>query len=307
MSPPSVVVPKMGPDPVLLSRKEVDALYETFFAVTTALEKLNVDYIVTGGSLLGAIRQHSILFCDDDIDIAIIIERKKDSIYHYVSTNLQDLLGEEYTYQIRPWEGGDRVRPKRVNTVFLDLFCLRRYDTMDDLKQVICIKKNGQAQSESYVHEIMNTMTTSAHSQGETAPLCPFWHFDTRKDVEMWPKEVYRDHELFPLSTNLKYGPFDSVKGPRLPVLLLRQAFDMDCFDVYYQSAPHNQPTENQTCTNQFTSSSKNHNTDNTKDLPPLVAAVGTWEGGKKVPLEDKHYIPMQPTARAARRPTLHN
>ena len=27
---------------------------------------------MTGGSLLGAVRQHSILFCDDDIDVTII-------------------------------------------------------------------------------------------------------------------------------------------------------------------------------------------------------------------------------------------
>ena len=26
----------------------------------------------------------------------------------------------------------------------------------------------------------------------------PFWQFSTRKAVEMWPKEVYFDHELFP-------------------------------------------------------------------------------------------------------------
>jgi hypothetical protein len=51
----------MGPEPTILSRKEVDALYATFEAVVAALEQLKVDYIVTGGSLLGAIRQHSIL------------------------------------------------------------------------------------------------------------------------------------------------------------------------------------------------------------------------------------------------------
>ena len=62
----------MGPEPVLLCRKEVDALYETLQAVVNALIELNVDYIITGGSLLGAVRQHSILFCDDDIDMAII-------------------------------------------------------------------------------------------------------------------------------------------------------------------------------------------------------------------------------------------
>ena len=95
---------KMGPDPVLLSRKEVDMLYVTSEAVTSALEQLGVDYIVTGGSLLGAVRQHSILFCDDDIDIAII-ERDGSGAYEHVSNNLQSLLGPEFAYSIRPWEG----------------------------------------------------------------------------------------------------------------------------------------------------------------------------------------------------------
>lgn len=91
-----------------------------------ALDALKVDYIVTGGSLLGAIRQHSILFCDDDIDIAII-ERDGSGAYATVSKNLQQLLGKKYTYSIRPWEGGDRVRPKHMSSVFLDLFTIRRY------------------------------------------------------------------------------------------------------------------------------------------------------------------------------------
>jgi hypothetical protein len=89
---------------VLLSRKEVDMLYVTSEAVTSALEQLRVDYIVTGGSLLGAVRQHSILFCDDDIDIAII-ERDGSGAYEHVSNNLQSLLGPEFAYSIRPWGG----------------------------------------------------------------------------------------------------------------------------------------------------------------------------------------------------------
>lgn len=48
---------KLGPEPVLISRKEVEALYDTLAAVTTALEALQVAYVVTGGSLLGAVRQ----------------------------------------------------------------------------------------------------------------------------------------------------------------------------------------------------------------------------------------------------------
>ena len=113
---------KIGPPPVLISRSEVDALYEILDHVRNALDTLGVEYIVTGGSLLGAVRQHSILFCDDDIDIAILEQNETSSSYDRVSAQLGDLLGPDYSYSIRPWEGGDRVRSKRITSVFLDLF-----------------------------------------------------------------------------------------------------------------------------------------------------------------------------------------
>ena len=40
--------------------------------------------------------------------------------------------------------------------------------------------------------------------------------------------------------------------------------------------------------------------------LPPVVLAGGAWEGGQKVPLQEEHYLPMQPVARSKRRPTMH-
>ena len=97
---------KLGPEPVLISRKEVDALYEILAAVITALEKLEVRYIVTGGSLLGAVRQHSILFCDDDIDIAIIEDGS--GAYARASAKLAELLGPAYATRFGPGKGPTR-------------------------------------------------------------------------------------------------------------------------------------------------------------------------------------------------------
>ena len=127
---------KIGPTPVLISRSEVDALYEILDHVRNALDKLGVEYIVTGGSLLGAVRQHSILFCDDDIDIAILERDDSSASYDRVAAQLGELLGPDFTFSIRPWEGGDRVRAKNMPSVFLDLFTLRRYDTIQDLVKV---------------------------------------------------------------------------------------------------------------------------------------------------------------------------
>ncbi|CAB9516315.1 Ethanolamine-phosphate cytidylyltransferase [Seminavis robusta] len=332
----SAVVPKMGPEPTLLCRKEVDALYETLQAIVTALDQLQVDYIVTGGSLLGAIRQHSILFCDDDIDVTIIdyppghprdpyTQNRKEqqphvSAYERVSQNLQELLGPRFTYSIRPWEAGDKVRPRFMSSIFVDIFTLRRFDTLQDLRDLMGVKTNGQPQPQDYVDKICDTITSCAilsspQSQQPqtiiTTPLCPFWQFNTRKAVELWPKEVYREHELFPLDRNLKFGPFDNICGPKMPVLLLQRAFGHDCFEVYYASVSHKDVVQQQVNGNDSKNKNDNDNkqtngTENGK-LPPRTLAGGIWESSPKCALQDQHLVPMQPTSRALRRPDNHN
>jgi cytidyltransferase-related domain len=308
----------VGPEPFLISHKEVETLYGILDAVTKALKQLQVPYIVTGGSLLGAIRQHSILFCDDDIDIAIIDETDNLSVYQKVSEQLQGILGHEYHYVIKPWEGGDKVRHARRNSVFLDLFVLRKYNNLQELKDVIGIKKNGQPQSEEYVQNILTTIQRAAFSRHEFDALFPLWHFNTRKAIEMWPKEVYRPSELFPLVTDLRFGPMVDICGPRMPILLLQRAFGLDCFHVYYQSKSHNHGTKSRmqqksTCVHVETDSSPVDLNDITtqetceKVFKPLVQDGGTWEGGIKMPLEDEHYIPLQPLSRAKRRHSFHN
>ena len=124
----------------------MDALYSLLEAVTDGLKQLDIPYILTGGSLLGAIRQHSILFCDDDIDLAILeSDDEEDSMYERAISQLPDILGDEYQYTIKPWEGGDKVRIKSCSNVFLDVFVIRKYNNIDQLVQVIGVKKNGES------------------------------------------------------------------------------------------------------------------------------------------------------------------
>ena len=292
---PSATIPA-GPEPVLISRKEVDALYETLAATTQALKELNVEYIVTGGSLLGAIRQHSILFCDDDIDIAIIDSSIDGAIYKKVSEKLPNLLGKEFRYYVKPWVGGDKVRPVRNSNVFLDLFVIREYRNVSELKDIIGVKANGQRQPQEYVDSIITKMQGAAFSQNEFNAMFPLWHFNTRKAIEMWTKEVYRPRELFPLDKTLCFGPMTGIQGPRMQVLLLKRAFGSDCFEVYYQSVSHH--------------TQKNKEKEIIQSggiLKPLVQNGGTWEDGRKMQLEDQHYLPIQPISRAKRRHSIHN
>ena len=174
-------------------------------AVTNGLKQLEVPYILTGGSLLGAIRQYSILFCD--IDLAILESEGGNILYERAKSQLPVILGANYQYSVKPWEGGDKVRIKSCSNVFLDVFVIRKYKTIDELIDVIGVKKNGEKQSDEYVNGIVTTINDALHSQGEintstgstTLDIpCPIYHFNTRKAIELWAKEVYRECELFP-------------------------------------------------------------------------------------------------------------
>ena len=301
---------KPGPDPTLISRRQVDALYDILSAVTRAFHQLDIPYILTGGSLLGAVRQHSILFCDDDIDLAILGEKN----YERVVSELPLILGDAYQYSIRCWEGGDKVRLKECSNVFLDVFVIRKYNCLDELKNVIGIKKNGELQSEEYLKRILNIIYDSLHSEGEVRisnskrnDSCsisfPIWHFNTRKAVELWPKEVYREYELYPIVRNLKMGPVIGLSGPCTPVQLLKRAFGDDCFHVYYQSMSHGCNKILERDGNKTLRGDKS----NKQQLPPHVHVGGQWSQSSKTPLLDEHYIPMQSMSKAKRRHTLHN
>lgn len=282
---------KLGPDPILISRSQVEALYVLLRRTADALDSLRVEWIITGGSLLGAVRQHSILFTDDDVDIAII-----GNGYERVKESLQQMLGSDFTFTANAWEGGDRVRWKKASNVFLDLFQIQMYENETSLRQALSQKANGQSQPNSYVVALLQKIHTAAHAQGEDAPLYPCWQFAKRKAIELWPKEVYRYHELFPVQRSYKMGPVTNLPGPHMPLLLLKRAFGSDCFDVYYQSQSHHFPSSNALLLHP-----------NDQPLPPRVQPGGLWENSPKVPLRPEHYIPTQPLVRAKRRATFHD
>ena len=45
---------------------------------------------------------------------------------------------------MKPWVGGDKVRPDWNSNIFLDLFVIREYQNLSELKDVIGVKANGQ-------------------------------------------------------------------------------------------------------------------------------------------------------------------
>ena len=282
-----------GPTPTLITRSEVSTLYSITEAATAALAALGVPYILTGGSLLGAVRQKGLLFCDDDVDLAILDLGGGE--YERAKEGLGDALGPKFQYSVRPWEGGDRIRMNH-SAVFLDVFTIRRYESLDEMTAVLGRKRNGQEQPYGYVRGILNKIFAAAGAGGDGCFPC--YHFSERKAVEMWSKEIYKPNELFPLRSDLDFGPLRGcVSGPRCPVTLLKRAFGEDCFEVYFQSGSHKD----------VASGSKDKDDDSVGDgLKPLLQAGGMWEGGVKTPLLPEHYVPIQPLERAKRKPTAH-
>jgi hypothetical protein len=114
--------PPRGPEPLLLQRQQVDALYDVLSLVIDHLAALRIPCWLVAGSCLGAVRQASILFCDDDVDIAVFHEDLDRVRYE-----LPVCLGRAAHYLVRPWPGADRIRPVANSSVWVDVFALKRY------------------------------------------------------------------------------------------------------------------------------------------------------------------------------------
>ena len=62
-----------GPATLCIKAKEIDALYDALGKIQRAFAAAAIPWTLTGGSALGAVRSASILFCDDDIDLARLL------------------------------------------------------------------------------------------------------------------------------------------------------------------------------------------------------------------------------------------
>lgn len=76
-----------------LSQTELNEMYQLMFDVHHFLKKFNIKYVSVGGTLIGLIRNKSILPWDDDLDIAVD-ENDMKKIY-----NLEPILNQ-YGYSI---------------------------------------------------------------------------------------------------------------------------------------------------------------------------------------------------------------
>ena len=207
---------------LLLSQREVDVLYELLESASTALEELGVPYVLIAGSLLGAVRSSSILFNDDDVDIAIVPE--SEEVLSRVYAELPGLLkaqGVDFKRRATPF--CHRIRSPRLSHVWVDLFTLRRYDTLADVVAMVSSKDNGQPQSDEYIRAITEPLN---------AARFPIFHYDSRKGMELWPSEFFSSDELLHPHQRLPFGHM-SLPAPANATDYLFRAFGPDCLDVF--------------------------------------------------------------------------
>ena len=187
--------------------------------------------------------------------------------YERVATELPPLLAPIASYKRRPWPAADKVRPKAMPHVWVDVFVLKRYDSIADILDMCSFKDNGARQPRSYVMKILAPLlalccdefgdgvgdlvadtdgceqlpTAVVDTWGEALAArstFPLWHYDTRKGLELWPKEFFLARELFPVQGGLAFGHL-MLPGPADPVPYLRRAFGPTCFREYPRNVDH--------------------------------------------------------------------
>ena len=165
--------------PEFLTAKEIDALYDLMETVSSLLNDMGVTWMLIAGSALGAVRQNSILFCDDDLDIAVM-----EQDYHRVISELPALLKAsgagvflkrgQTGRGFRPW---DKIRPQSCSHLWLDIFVLKKYHSLDEIEKVM----GGEIAA-----KVSDEMTF------------PLFHYDSRMALSYWPREWLAEDELLP-------------------------------------------------------------------------------------------------------------
>jgi len=255
--------PLIEPRPLLLSKQEVDELYDMMGDLLSVLRELQIPHIVVGGSLLGAVRSQSFLFNDDDIDIAILDD---GTSYKRLQSHLSTLLANaarnrterenkamEYTYEHRPRVDCDRIRSSLANEVWIDLFVMRKYESKEQLQELWI--ENG--------HQEGFTLDFDTIFDAMEEPSFPVYHYDRREAIERRPRHYFEREELNPVET-FSFGPLQ-VPGPSHAKKTLERFYGADCFT-------------------HFTRTDRSHGT-------PID---DSWEEATKVLLTDDEYLPIQ-------------
>jgi hypothetical protein len=219
--------PPIGPDALYLERKEIDALYDLLDLLVNCLGKLSAQYTLLGQALFGAIRSQSILInSGKSLQIGILDHKwanKVQSEYVRVIQLLPSMLGKAVQFQAHPVRGCDRIRFRKVPSVCIDIFCLRRIEYETELDEFI--SRIGLNEGK-------------LNSSNSNRPCVPVWVLQelfTAGSSSSFGGYFY-ESELLPLSPALTFGPLRSLSGPCKPLQILFRCFGADSFEMFYPS-----------------------------------------------------------------------
>lgn len=283
---------------IRLTRREVDVLYDTLEKLDLILRNiLQVSYILIAGSLLGAVRSQSILFNDDDIDIAIVCPEHHTIVQKSLSETVKDFA----YFKHRPFPCCDRIRPKALSHLWIDIFYIKRYNSLSEIIDLVETKDNGTKQPAAYITRITEEIVQHL-SSSENFPI---WHYDNRKAIELWPREFFFECELFPLNKDVTLSKGTScanqclsefpffhlghllIPGPFEPLGYLMRSYGTDCFDVFPINVDHSS----------WVKEFRDRKINDLKEENPYLSSLTIVSGIAR--LEEQHFLPVQHSKKA--------
>ena len=184
------------PVEALTSYTDMKANINLFKKILKILNKHNIQYWITGGTLIGAVRSNGMIPWDDDIDISIMeeYEEKLLSLKEELAENNLDIVKAFYGYKIFEFTGSDIYELYDDNANKIDKNMAKKYD---------------------FKYPFLDIFTYVQHDDMVV--------LKEERAKYTWPTEVFEYNKLFPL----KEWQFEDmiVYGPNDPYIYLDTSY----------------------------------------------------------------------------------